>query len=111
MQHPHRIALPFYDAAVRLLADNGVPGSSAIPLIESVESFTLGSVLYATAARAEVDDVGESRCLYALPASTDCRGFLASSGVSGMRDVDGHPYLVELSERVIQRLTRHGPGG
>jgi AcrR family transcriptional regulator len=58
-QHPHRIALGFYDATVRMLIDNGVPRPSIIPLIESVESFTLGSVLYATAGRAADDDVDD----------------------------------------------------
>ncbi len=57
--HPHRIALRFYDAAVRILLDKGVPAPSILPLIESMESFTLGSVLYATAARNDVEDVGE----------------------------------------------------
>jgi AcrR family transcriptional regulator len=59
-QHPHRIALPFYDAAVQMLLDNGVPLSSIIPLIECVESFTFGSVLYTTAASTDVEDVGDS---------------------------------------------------
>ncbi len=49
--HPHRVSPRFYDSAVRLLRDNGVPQPSIIPLIESVESFTLGAVLYSNAIR------------------------------------------------------------
>ncbi|WP_236794439.1 TetR/AcrR family transcriptional regulator [Amycolatopsis sp. GM8] len=59
-QHPHRIALEFYDEAVRVLRENGVPTPSIIPLIEMMESFTFGSVLYMAAARNDDDDLGES---------------------------------------------------
>jgi TetR/AcrR family transcriptional regulator, tetracycline repressor protein len=61
MQHPHRIALSFYDASVRLLVESGVPRRWIIPLIESLESFTIGSVLYTSAARADtIDDIGKT---------------------------------------------------
>lgn len=60
MQHPHRIALGFYDAAVQLLVDSGVPISAVLPLIESMESFTIGSVLYTSAANADSGDLGGS---------------------------------------------------
>ena len=59
-QHPHRIALNFYDAAVSILLDNGVPSSSIIPLLESMESFTIGSVLYSIAAKADANNLGKA---------------------------------------------------
>jgi TetR/AcrR family transcriptional regulator, tetracycline repressor protein len=59
-QHPHRIAMEFYDQAVQILLDSGVPAPSIIPLIESMESHTFGSVLYTMALRKDADEVGES---------------------------------------------------
>jgi len=59
MQHPHRIAMEFYDYAVRTLLENGVPRHTIIPLLESMEAFTFGSVLYATAATADVVASGD----------------------------------------------------
>jgi len=59
-QHPHRIALEFYDKAVRILLQSGVPRPAIIPLIESMESFTFGSVLYTTAAQNDTEDLDES---------------------------------------------------
>lgn len=59
-QHPHRIALGFYDATIRMLLENGVPRPLIIPLIESVESFTLGSVLFTTAARTDGGEIDNS---------------------------------------------------
>lgn len=60
MQHPHRIALEFYDKAVRILVECGVPRPAIIPLIESMESFTFGSVLYANAAKNDAGKLDES---------------------------------------------------
>lgn len=61
MQHPHRIALSFYDASVRLLLENGVPRRLVIPLFESLESFTIGSVLYTASSRSDaMEDIGDS---------------------------------------------------
>lgn len=60
MQHPHRVASEFYDSAVQVLLENGVPAPSIIPLIESMESFTLGSVLYTSAARADTHDLSKT---------------------------------------------------
>jgi len=54
MQNPHRIAMEFYDYAVRILLESGVPRHTIIPLLESMEAFTFGSVLYATAATSDV---------------------------------------------------------
>jgi AcrR family transcriptional regulator len=59
-QHPHRIALGFYDAAVQMLLNSGVPRRLIIPLIESVESFTLGSLLFTAAAKTDSDDIEQS---------------------------------------------------
>ncbi|MFI7190223.1 TetR family transcriptional regulator [Nocardia nova] len=59
-QHPHRIALEFYDKAVRILVQSGVPRPAIIPLIESMESFTFGSVLYTTAAQNDTEELDES---------------------------------------------------
>ncbi|GAA1826436.1 hypothetical protein GCM10009836_00050 [Pseudonocardia ailaonensis] len=59
-QHPHRIALEFYDKAVRILHASGVPRPAIIPLIESMESYTFGSVLYATAARNDTEPLDEA---------------------------------------------------
>lgn len=60
MQHPHRIALEFYNESVRILFESGVPRSAIIPLIESIESFTFGTVLYTEAAQKDSDDLDES---------------------------------------------------
>ncbi|EME17630.1 TetR family transcriptional regulator [Rhodococcus triatomae] len=59
-QHPHRIALEFYDKAVRILLQSGVPRPAIIPLIESMESFTFGSVLYTTAAQSDTGEIDET---------------------------------------------------
>ena len=59
-QHPHRLALPFYDQAVRLLVEQKVREDLVLALIESIEAFTFGSVLYTEAMRGDATPVDES---------------------------------------------------
>jgi TetR/AcrR family transcriptional regulator, tetracycline repressor protein len=52
-RHPLRMALPHYDAAIGILIEHGIAPSAVMPLIETVESFVVGSVVFTSACRGD----------------------------------------------------------